>query len=249
MSAHPHTLQQLSIDASADHCAIAIHQISAFATTGDRFGAERPWYEVLVRPLSPSDGTPGQFIDRLYAERPVVETDLEILERAVGWLQRRTRPTRINVNVHPASLTNHLFFRRAMKCQRDAARNEHSLCLELIEFGQCKERVRLIKKAHELRSAGVLIALDDFGTRLNCFDLCAAGIVDILKIDTSVVRGLDRQPNQRAIVESIQTLAKGLGARVIAEGIETRRQLDTLRQLGVNLGQGFYFHRPQLVEG
>lgn len=247
MSANP--LQQLSLDASADHCAIAVHRINALGTTSDRFGVELPWYEVLVRPLSAADGTPGQFIDRLYAERPAVETDLEILERAVGWLMRRARPTRINVNVHPASLTDYLFLRKALKFQREAAQDDHSLCLELIEFGQCKERVRLIKKAQELRSAGILIALDDFGTRLNCFDLCAAGIVDILKVDTTVVRGLDHQPNQRAIVESIQTLARGLGARVIAEGIETRSQLESLRQLDVNLGQGFYFHRPELVEG
>ncbi|MEE4296544.1 MAG: EAL domain-containing protein [Wenzhouxiangella sp.] len=247
MSANP--LQQLSVDASADHCAIAVHRINAIGEGSDRFGFERPWYEVLVRPLSPADGTPGQFIDRLYAERPAVETDLEILERAMGWLMGRSNPTRINVNVHPASLTDYLFYRRALKCQREALRNDHSLCLELIEFGQCKERARLIKRSQELRAAGILIALDDFGTRLNCFDLCAAGIVDILKIDTSVVRGLDHQPNQRAIVESIQTLAKGLSARVIAEGIETRGQLDSLQRLNVNLGQGFYFHRPELVEG
>src|SRR6056297_3396574 len=211
MSATP--LQQLSVDASADHCAIAIHRINAIGGASGRFGFERPWYEVLIRPLSPADGTPGQFIDRLYAERPAVETDLEILERATGWLMGQSKPTRINVNVHPASLTDYVFFRRALKCQREAVRSNHSLCLELIEFGHCKERARLIKRAQELRAAGILIALDDFGTRLNCFDLCAAGIVDILKIDTSVVLELERQPNQRAIVESIQTLAKGLSAR------------------------------------
>lgn len=242
-------MQELSIDASADHCAIAIHRINALSTASDRFGVERPWYELLVRPRSPADGTPGQFIDRLYAERPAVETDLEIMERSVAWLMRQPKPTRININVHPVSLTDYLFLRRILKCQREAARNGHSICLELIEFGQCNERVRLIKKAQELRSAGILIALDDFGTRLNCFDLCAAGIVDILKIDTSVICGLDRHPSHRAIVESVQTLARGLGARVIAEGVETEGQLQTLRQLSVNLGQGFYFHRPELVEG
>ncbi|MFW5816632.1 MAG: EAL domain-containing protein [Wenzhouxiangella sp.] len=242
-------LQQLSIDASADHCAIAVHRINALSTPDDRFGAEQPWYEVLVRPLSPADGTPGQFIDRLYAERPAVDTDLEIMERAAAWLMRQDEPTRININVHPASLTDYLFLRGVLKRQRAAAEQGHSICLELIEFGQCNERVRLIKKAQELRSAGILIALDDFGTRLNCFDLCAAGIVDILKIDTSVICGLDRQANHRAIVDSVQTLARGLGARVIAEGVETQGQLGILQQLSVNLGQGFYFHRPQLVEG
>ena len=247
MSAH--ALQQLCVDASAVYCAIAVHRIHALSENMDDFGAQRPWYEVLIRPNSSEDGSPSQFIDKLYAERPAMETDMEILQRAVGWLRTRREPTRINVNVHPISLTDYLFVRRALALQREMQQQEHSLCLELIEFGQCSERSSLISNAQELRKAGILIALDDFGTRINCFDLCAAGIVDIIKIDTSVICGFDQVPNQQAIVESIQTLAQGLNARVIAEGVETKPQLESLIRLGVNLGQGFYFHRPESVEG
>lgn len=241
-------MQQLKLNASADHCSIAIHEIHALGAASDRFGAQRPWYEVLVRPHAVSDGTPGHFIDTLYSQRPMVDTDLEILERAMAWLRHRREPTRINVNVHPGTLTDPLFVRLALERHRETMQNGHSLCLELIEFGQCESKHSLVENAKKLQSAGILIALDDFGSRLNCFDLCAAGIVDILKIDTSVVCGLDRDPNQRAIVECIQTLARGLKARVIAEGVETRPQLDTLRQMEVNFAQGFFFHRPELLE-
>lgn len=241
-------VQHLTLSATVDHCSIAVHEIHALGEVADRFGAQRPWYEALIRPHPSIGHNPGHFIDMLYSQRPIVDTDLEILERAGAWLRQQREPTRINVNVHPKSLTHPLFVSTALKRLRECDPYGHSMCLELIEFGQAERKSVLVENAHRLRAAGMLIALDDFGSRLNCFDLCAAGIVDIIKIDTSVVCGLDRDPNQRAIVESIQTLARGLKARVIAEGVETRPQLDTLRQLDVNFAQGFFFHRPELLE-
>lgn len=242
-------MHNLTLTATAAHCALAVHEIHALGETLDRFGAQRPWYEALVRPHKPAIWSPSGFIEALYAQRPIVDTDFEILERASAWLQLQHEPTRININVHPGSLTDQQFVKRAISNQRNSALLGHSICLELIEFGECVDKPIMIDNARTLRAAGVLIALDDFGSRLNCFDLCAAGIVDIIKIDTSVIYGLDRDPCQRAIIECIQTLARGLKARVIAEGVETREQLETLRQMGVDFAQGFFFHRPTLMEG
>lgn len=242
-------IQTLLVTATAQHCALAIHEIHALGEPHDRFGAQRPWFEALIRPHPTTMLSPSRFIESLYSQRPVVETDLEILERAGIWLGTQREPTRININVHPDSLTDQRFVKRAISIQKNNEKLGHSLCLELIEFGECARKIALIDNAHSLKSAGVLIALDDFGSRLNCFDLCAAGIVDLIKIDTSVIRGLDRDPNQRAIVECLQTLARGLKAQVIAEGVETRPQLEALHHLGVDFAQGFFFHRPQLLEG
>ena len=241
-------IQCTNLTASAEHCAIAVQEIHALGNAPDRFGAQQPWFEVLVRPHATGGWSPGQFVDHLYRERPVIETDLEILQRATSWLSRQRIPTRININVHPHSLTDALFVESAIKRQRENISRGHSLCLELVEFGECHCRLSLIENARKLRSAGVVIALDDFGSRLNCFDLCAAGIVDILKIDTAVICGMDRDSNQRAIVECVQTLARGLNARVVAEGVETQPQLETLRQLEVHFAQGFFFHRPEVLE-
>ena len=234
--------------ATAQHCSIAVHEIHALGEVHDRYGAQRPWFEALIRPHAASNLPPSRFIESLYSQRPSVATDLEILERAGAWLATQREPTRINVNVHPDSLTDQRFVNQAICIQKNLDVLGHSLCLELIEFGECSRKTALIYSARALRSVGILIALDDFGSRLNCFDLCAAGIVDLIKIDTSVICGLDRDPNQRAIVECIQTLAHGLKARVIAEGVETRPQLDALGLLGVDFAQGFFFHRPKLLE-
>ncbi len=79
-------------------------------------------------------------------------------------------------------------------------------------------------------------------------DLCAAGIVDLLKIDLRLIDGLEKDPNQRAVINSILTLGRGLGGRVVAEGVETAIQAATLRQMGVDFAQGFYFHKPQRLD-
>lgn len=237
------------LQATADFCSFAVHEIRALDPERDRFGGTHRWYEALIRPHGPHRAwPPGDFIDRLYLERPVVSTDMEVLYRVGDWLLDQDEPTRISINVHPESLTNTLFVQAALDFQRKAVRGGHSICLELIEYGRSRDKDSLVRNAQRLRRAGLLIALDDFGSRVNCFDLCAAGIVDLLKIDTSVTSAVHVDSNQRAIVESIKTLGRGLGAGVIAEGAETLEHVDALRKLGVEFAQGFHFHKPQLLE-
>lgn len=237
------------LQATTDFCTFAVHEIRALGAMADGFGSEYPWYEALIRPRGlHRHWSPGDFIDRLYLERPALTTDLEVLRRVGSWLLEQEGPTRVSINTHPESLTSRLFVDAALDLQRRAAPAGHSVCLELIEFGRSREKSSLVANAQHLRRAGILIALDDFGSRVNCFDLCAAGIVDLLKIDIGVTSGVHVDRNQRAIVESIQTLGRGLGARVIAEGVESSLQVEALRALDVDYAQGFHFQKPQLLE-
>jgi EAL domain-containing protein (putative c-di-GMP-specific phosphodiesterase class I) len=237
------------LQATTDFCTFAVHEIRALCVTGDGFGIDRPWYEALIRPRGlHRHWSPGDFVDRLYLERPALSTDLEVLRRVVDWMLEQDVPTRVSVNTHPESLSSRLFVESVLDCQRRAAAGGHSICLELIEFGRSRKKTSLVANAQRLRREGVLIALDDFGSRVNCFDLCAAGIVDLLKIDIDVISGVHVDRNQRAIVQSIKTLGQGLGARVIAEGVETPEQVEALRALEVEYVQGFLFQKPQLLE-
>ena len=239
----------LPLTATASHCEFAIHRICALFPPETGFGNNWPWYEVLIRPRETVfAGSPGDFVDCLYQQRPPHVTDLEVVERVVGWLGMQSRPTRMSINVHPGSLTHDDFINHVIRHQQQMAERRHSLCLELVEFGDCHEKRKLVANADKLRAAGVVLALDDFGSRLNCFDLCAAGIVDTLKIDMSVISQLDRDRNRQAIVESITTLGRGLGARVVAEGVETDEELTSLKTLGVDFAQGYHFHKPEIVE-
>lgn len=234
---------------AVDQCEFALHRICSLQEQdGAAFGGQWDWFEMLIRP-NPARfaGTPGEFVSMIYGDHATCRVDQAVIERAVVWLQGRKRPTRLSVNVHPYSLLSALFQQRVAAAQRRLAPRRHSLCLELVEFGQCLDRQSLVDSARVVRGQGVQIALDDFGTQFNCFDLCAAGVVDVIKIDAVMVHGLHEDSNKRAVVDSICALGRGIGASVIAEGVECAEVVMALKQSGIDFAQGFYFHKPELA--
>lgn len=99
-----------------------------------------------------------------------------------------------------------------------------------------------------LREMGVRVALDDFGTGFSSLAYLQKLPIDVLKVDRSFVRDLETSPASARIVDTVVRLAHGLGARVVAEGVETTGQLAALRKLGCDMVQGFLLARPQPAE-
>ncbi|GAB5534101.1 MAG: hypothetical protein Rubg2KO_03500 [Rubricoccaceae bacterium] len=95
-----------------------------------------------------------------------------------------------------------------------------------------------------LRAKGVKILVDDFGSGYSSLGLLHALPVDGLKIDQTFVADLESSPSARAVVRAVSQMTRDLELRVVAEGIETHEQLERLRELGCQLGQGFLFSRP-----
>jgi diguanylate cyclase (GGDEF)-like protein len=122
------------------------------------------------------------------------------------------------------------------------------LVLEITESVLMTDRELAVVILHALRSLGVRLSIDDFGTGQSSLGYLKTLPVDSLKIDRSFVDGLGTDPDDSAIVEAVVHLGHALGLTVTAEGIETPKQLSELRALGCDLGQGFYFARPQPSE-
>src|SRR5690606_31281365 len=103
---------------------------------------------------------------------------------------------------------------------------------------------RALATLHALSALGVRLSIDDFGTGYSSFAYLNRLPVNALKIDQSFVAGMAADTDMRAIVRSIIEMSHTLGLLVIAEGIETQETLDLLRDMGCDVGQGYFIGRP-----
>src|SRR5205085_1921724 len=119
-----------------------------------------------------------------------------------------------------------------------------SLRLEVTESVVLDHGEDVMRSLLELRAFGVQLSIDDFGTGYSSLSYLQRFRYDSLKIDRSFVNGMGAKGDSLTIVETILSLAQHLGIGVVAEGVETKEQLERLRALSCPLGQGFWFARP-----
>ena len=124
----------------------------------------------------------------------------------------------------------------------------HAIQLEITETGLMKDLQNVIPSLHRLNEIGVEISIDDFGTGYSSLAYLTTLPISELKIDRSFVRDLGMTPQSSAVVTAIIALARSLGLRVIAEGVENLRQMEVLHRLGCGIMQGYLFSRPQPPE-
>ncbi len=127
----------------------------------------------------------------------------------------------------------------------------HAIELEITETGLMKDLQNVIPTLHRLNEIGVEISIDDFGTGYSSLAYLTTLPISELKIDRSFVRDLGMTPQSSAVVTAIIALARSLGLRVIAEGVENMRQMEVLHRLGCVVMQGFLFSKaqpPELLE-
>ena len=115
------------------------------------------------------------------------------------------------------------------------------LMIEISERVVAQDPGKTIAKMKVLKDMGVKIAVDDFGTGSVNLNYLKSLSIDTLKIDLSLIKGMEDDPRNTAIVEGVVFSALSMGLSVIAEGIETTEQAALLQSIGCNYGQGFLF--------
>ncbi|MCX8017014.1 MAG: EAL domain-containing protein, partial [Rhodocyclaceae bacterium] len=123
-----------------------------------------------------------------------------------------------------------------------------NLMFEVTEGERVSDFSHLINIFSDYRRRGFATAIDDFGAGYSGLNLLAEFQPHVIKIDMELIRGVESSPARQAIVAAIAMMAERLGITLIAEGIETTGERDTLRELGIRYQQGYLFARPAIGE-
>ena len=116
--------------------------------------------------------------------------------------------------------------------------------LELTESMLMSDSEATIECLAQLKAIGVMLSIDDFGTGFSSLSYLTRFPIDIIKIDQSFISALGKKPEAASITLTVIALAKALGLKIVAEGVETPEQLDFLQENGCDAMQGYYFSRP-----
>lgn len=211
--------------------------------------------EALVRWQHPERGlvSPGEFIPVAEASGLILPIGNWVLNTAcaqlVAWANKpETADLAVSVNVSARQFRQADFVEQVLAALDLSKANPRRLKLELTESMLVENIDDIIAKITTLKASGVSFSLDDFGTGYSSLSSLRRLPLDQLKIDQSFVRDLLVDSNQGAIAQAIITLAQTMGLSVIAEGVETKEQLDFLSDLGCSSFQGYLFSRPVPIE-
>jgi len=153
--------------------------------------------------------------------------------------------TDISINFMPNAVYQaETCIRRTLEAATEADFPLDRIIFEVTESDNIPDRPHLRNILEYYKQRGFRTAIDDFGEGYAGLNLLAEFIPDLVKLDMALVRSIDSDPNRRKIVKHMIRLCDDLGIEVIAEGIETFDERNTLRELGVDLYQGFLFARP-----
>ncbi|MDG9773122.1 putative bifunctional diguanylate cyclase/phosphodiesterase [Klebsiella michiganensis] len=212
----------------------------------DTMNGEIYGYEALVRWFHPLRGSvpPTEFI-------PVAEK-IGLINQLGEWVLRTaceaaaswSSPLKVSVNVSPVQLMNSSLTDTVVTILRTTGLDPYRLDLEITESDVFNENTRSLEILSQLRELGVQISIDDFGTGYSSLSRLSYFPFDKIKIDRSFVINIPDQKDDLDIVRLIISMGKSLHMRIVAEGVETEEQLESLRKLGCDLVQGYLIGKP-----
>ncbi|MBQ8786339.1 MAG: EAL domain-containing protein [Oscillospiraceae bacterium] len=209
--------------------------------------------EALVRWIHPTEGfiPPNRFIPIFEKNGFILKLDDYMLEEVARvqseWLAEGRRLVPISVNVSRAHFTREDLAEHICSIV-DKYQVPHSVIeLELTESAFFDDKNVLLNTVHKLREAGFQVSMDDFGAGYSSLNSLKELQLDVLKIDADFFRGADAEERGLLIVSEVIDLAKKLNMKIVAEGIESKEQVEFLTEQECDLIQGYFYAKPMPV--
>ncbi len=205
--------------------------------------------EALVRWQHPSLGLlyPGEFVTIAEETGLIIALGDFVMRTAcaqnMAWQDKGLMPLRMSVNFSARQFQQPTFITDIARILKETNLDPRWLELELTESSIMKDPEEAIEKLHELKLMGISVAIDDFGTGYSSLNYLKRFPIDTLKIDKTFVSDVCKDPHDTAIVRAIINLGHALDLMVVAEGVETKEQLQYLSALECDVVQGFLFSK------
>jgi diguanylate cyclase (GGDEF)-like protein/PAS domain S-box-containing protein len=244
------SVRRLDLDTALHHVVergeVEVHYQPLVSLTDHRIvGAE-----ALVRWDHPDHGVllPAQFLKLAEDNGTILPIGRLVLEmaclQAKAWKDVYGVALQVGVNLSARQFQDVSLADDVARVLRTTSLDPSQLCLEITESLAMDDVDLTASILTRLHTLGVRLAIDDFGTGHSSLSYLARFPIDVVKIDQSFVRDIDRNQVKSAIVSAVVALSQAIGSTTLVEGVETQAQLDELKRLGCDVAQGYYFSRP-----
>lgn len=239
-----------SVEAALQEEQFTLYYQPKFGLRDDRIGGA----EALVRWTHPRLGflSPGEFIPLFEKNGFITRLDRYVWEHACAqlqdWKQRGLPLVPVSVNVSRADLYEPDLAEVLAWLLEKYDLEPALLPLEITESAYTEHPEQIISAVDKLRELGFVIEMDDFGSGYSSLSMLNRMKLDVLKLDMDFIRSEAAKPAEQGILRFIVELARQLNLRVVAEGVETRRQLEHVRRIGCDYVQGYFFAKPMPAE-
>lgn len=217
-----------------------------YSTKGEKLAAA----EALVRWIHPVLGfiSPGKFIPIFESNGFILKLDdymlTAVAKQQAKWMAEGKELVPISVNVSRAHFTKDDLAEHICQIVDEYKVPHKYIELELTESAFFDDKAILLNTVKKLKGYGFAVSMDDFGAGYSSLNSLKELPLDVIKLDAEFFRGIDDINRANLIVGDTISLAKKLGMQIVAEGIETREQVDFLANQDCDLIQGFYFAKP-----
>ena len=205
------------------------------------------WNSTELGFIPPSDFIP--LAEYLGLINPIGEFVLfEAVKRCKYWNDCGHPDYKVNVNISVIQLLQPDFVAKVKQVLDRVRINPKNVTLEVTESLAINDMERMKKVLKALKKLGVCVALDDFGTGYSSLNHIREMPIDVIKIDKCFVDNLSEDEFAGAFIKMVSELAKTIGVAVCVEGVEQRKQLEALKDMQVDMIQGYYYGKPMPVK-
>ncbi len=213
-------------------------------TTGDVFG-----WEILTRG---PEGTVLHLPDELFnfasQSRLLGRLEFLVVNRALEEIASRSIKEPIFLNVTAVTLSHPLFLTHVLEClERHSVLSPHQVYFEITERHQITNFEAMSDILRSFREHGFRFAVDDAGSGYSSLQWIGELVPELIKVDRSVIRHVDRIAIKESLLKAIVSAAREMNCDIVAEGVEREEEADVLFKLEVDMGQGYYFARPNVL--